>query len=83
MVCWLSGLIEMGDEMQQQSGDCEDPPLNGLGRSGTSPDTHRVRAETATVAQGYSYAGMLAAERSRAGSLASALAFLLMEISQQ
>ena len=68
--------------MQRQSSDCEEPPLYQLGESGVSPRTQRVRAETATVSQGREYAGMLAAERSRASSLASAMTFLLIQLTQ-
>jgi hypothetical protein len=73
---------ERGGKMQRQSSDCEEPPLHQHGQSGVPPRTHRVRAETATVSQGRNYAGMLAAERSRASSRASAMAFLLIQLTQ-
>jgi hypothetical protein len=68
--------------MQRQSIDCEEPPLHQLGENGVFPRTHRDGAETATVSQGRNYAGMLAAERSRASSLASAMTFLLTQLTQ-
>ena len=68
--------------MQRQSSDCEEPPLHQLGQSGVPPRAHGEGAATATASHGRNYAGMLAAERSRASSRASAMAFLLIQLTQ-
>jgi hypothetical protein len=71
-----------GGKMQRQSSDCEEPPLHQREQGGASPRTHGDGTATATASQGRSYAGMLTAERSRASSRASAMAFLLIQLTQ-
>jgi hypothetical protein len=78
----LSRLSCRDNKMQQQLDEGESAGLHALGQGAAAPFIQLLRTGTTRVAQGRSYTGMLAAERSRAGSLASALTFLLMQISR-
>jgi hypothetical protein len=69
--------------MERQPGDCDSQSARELDHAEEDFCTYgpAARAATAAVPQRPNFGNMLAAERSRAGSLAASLGFLLIEIS--
>ena len=75
-------LMQDGDKMQRQSEDCELQAPHARGESNAASSLEPLSSGTGAVARGRSYADLLTAERSRAGSLATMLAFLVIQLSQ-
>jgi hypothetical protein len=79
----VSYATKRGDKMERQPGDGVSQSASELDNADTDFRTHgpAAPAATAAVPQRRNFGNMLAAERSRAGSLAASLCFLLIEIS--